>query len=563
MRNHLAVCLAACVLSLSAVSLAQIPVHAEEASQAFGHPGKDVHTSTPIKHLVVIFQENVSFDHYFGTYPYAANAAGEPAFYARPFTPRVNGLTAELLNHNPNQQNGDNGAGAINPFRLSRAQAATADQDHDYGPEQQAFHGGAMDLFPKYTGTGETLPGAPADENGIGQVMGYYDGNTVTALWNYAQWFALNDNSYNTTFGPSTPGALNLIAGQTNGITQTLNGTGEEIADGQGGLTLIGDADPIGDVCSSSTGNQVQMSGRNVGDLLNDAGITWGFFEGGFDLTQVNANGTTGCKRSTLSAVTKTTKADYIPHHQPFQYYASTANPTHARPTSVARIGHQGDAANHQYDMTDFYAAVEAGNFPAVSFLKAPGYQDGHAGYSDPLDEQQFIVHVINFLQQRPEWRDTAVVIAYDDSDGWYDHQAAPRVNASASAADALDGEGACKAHGTLAGTDSKGKPVQGRCGYGPRLPLLVVSPWARSNHVDHTLTDQVSITRFIEDNWLHGKRIGGGSFDAVAGSLEHMFDFYQPFTVHRRLLLDEQTGQPVKHPTPWPWAGLPQPHHG
>ena len=115
MRNHLAVCLAACVLSLSAVSLAQIPVHAEEASQAFGHPGKDVHTSTPIKHLVVIFQENVSFDHYFGTYPYAANAAGEPAFYARPFTPRVNGLTAELLNHNPNQQNGDNGAGAINP----------------------------------------------------------------------------------------------------------------------------------------------------------------------------------------------------------------------------------------------------------------------------------------------------------------------------------------------------------------------------------------------------------------------------------------------------------------
>ncbi|WP_081500652.1 phospholipase C [Dyella japonica] len=547
MRNKLAACLAACVLSASAISLAQIPVHAEEA-QGYGWRHGDVHTSTPIKHLVVIFQENVSFDHYFGTYPNAANAPGEPAFYARPFTPKVNGLTTALLANNPNKNNSANGTGAINPFRLSRAQSATADQDHDYGPEQQAFDGGAMDLFPAFTGSGETLPGAPADENGNGQVMGYYDGNTVTALWNYAQRFAMSDNSYNTTFGPSTPGAINLISGQTNGVTQTLNGTANEIADGQGGLTLVSDADPIGDVCSSPTGNQVQLGGKNVGDLLNQANITWGFFEGGFDLTQVNANGTTGCKRSTTSAVTQVKKADYIPHHQPFQYYVSTANPTHVRPTSTALIGHQGDAANHQYDLNDFYAAVEAGNFPAVSFLKASGYQDGHAGYSDPLDEQQFIVHVINFLQQQPDWRDTAVVIAYDDSDGWYDHQAAPRVNASATTEDALDGTGVCNARGTLPGVNSNGQPVQGRCGYGPRLPLLVISPWARSNHVDHTLTDQSSITRFIEDNWLHGERIGGGSFDAMAGSLDHLFDFFQPFPQHRKLILDEQTGQPVKH---------------
>nr|WP_233175866.1 alkaline phosphatase family protein [Dyella sp. ASV24] len=559
MRNNLAVCIAACVLSLSAVSLAQIPVHAETLADASWHHGGDVHTSTPIKHLVVIFQENVSFDHYFGTYPNAANGQGEPSFYARPFTPKVNGLSNALLINNPNKNNSANGTGAINPFRLSRAQAATADQDHDYGPEQQAFNGGAMDLFPKYTGSGEALPGAPADEEGNGQVMGYYDGNTVTAMWNYAQWFALNDNSYGSTFGPSTPGAINLVSGQTNGVTQSLNGSSVLVNDGQGGQTLVSDADPIGDVCSSPSGSQVQLGGKNVGDLLNSAGVTWGFFEGGFDLSTVNANGTTGCKRSTLSTVTQTNKADYIPHHQPFQYYASTANPTHVRPTSVAMIGHQGDAANHQYDTNDFYAAVEAGNFPAVSFIKAPGYQDGHAGYSDPLDEQQFIVHVINFLQKSPEWRDTAVVIAYDDSDGWYDHQAAPRVNASSTSSDALDGTGICNARGTLPGVNSNGQPAQGRCGFGPRLPLLVVSPWARSNHVDHTLTDQTSVTRFIEDNWLHGERLGGGSFDAVSGSLEHMFDFFQPFPEHRKLILDEQTGQPVKQPKPWPWAS--QPH--
>ncbi len=148
---------------------------------------------------------------------------------------------------------------------------------------------------------------------------------------------------------------------------------------------------------------------------------------------------------ATTSAVTSTTKADYIPHHEPFQYYKSTANPTHARPTSKTAIGTSSDeAANHQYDVHDFYDAINAGNYPAVSFLKAPGFQDGHAGYSDPLDEQAFVVTVINFLQQHADWEHTAVVILYDDSDGWYDHQMGPIVNQSATTADALTGTGAC-----------------------------------------------------------------------------------------------------------------------
>jgi phospholipase C len=139
------------------------------------------------------------------------------------------------------------------------------------------------------------------------------------------------------------------------------------------------------------------------------------------------------------------------------------------------------------------------------------------------------------------------VIIAYDDSDGWYDHQFSPRVNASASPLDALNGAGLCKASSTLPGVNSNGKPVQGRCGYGPRLPLLAISPWARINSVDHTQTDQTSIIRFIEDNWLHSERIGGGSFDAVAGSLGNLFDFLLPLPNSKTLILDEQTGEPVK----------------
>jgi len=512
-------------------------------------------TATPIKHLVIIFQENISFDHYFGTYPVALNPSGQPKFVARPGTPTVNGLTGALLNSNPNL-NPANGTGAANPFRLDRSQAATADQNHAYGSEQAAVHLGLMDLFPKEVGTAGPPPNAPPPVvTTKGLTMGYYDGNTVTALWNYAQHFAMSDNSYGTVFGPSTPGLLNLVSGQTNGLAAYLNGTGSETDGGNGSLTVVGDPDPIGDVCSAPTRNQVQMSGKNIGDLLNEAGVSWGSFMGGFDLTIKNANGTTGCLRSSTSAYTGTT-GDYIPHHAFFQYYESTLNAQHTRPSSVSEIGHDG-AANHEYDINDFFAAVKAGNFPAVSFLKAQAFQDGHAGYSNPLDEQTFLVNVINFLEKTPYWNDTAVVILYDDSDGWYDHQLGPIVNQSTSPADALTAPGACGNGSTaLPGPDPAANPhAQGRCGYGPRQPLLVVSPWAKENFVDHTVTDQTSILRFIEDNWLDGKRIGGGSFDALANSITSMLQFGHPDSdsegreSSRKLFLDPKTGQPTQSP--------------
>ena len=512
------------------------------------HDG-DGGTATPIKHVVVIFGENVSFDHYFGSYPNALNLKGEPPFHAADGTPSVNGFSPALLTANPNT-NPANGAGASNPFRLSPSQASTADQDHDYTPEQQAFDGGVMDLFPKFTGAGGTAnggTGSPAIFNTTGLVMGYYDGNTVTALWNYAQHFAMNDNSYDTNFGPSTPGALNLASGQTNGATNNVNGTGALIADGAGGLTDISDADPNGDVCSTSTGERFDMSGKNIGDLLNAAGVSWGFFQGGFDLTITNPNGTNGCKRSHTSAVTMITKGDYIQHHQPFQYYSSTANPMHTRPASIAEIGHDGPA-NHEYDTHDFFDAVSRGNFPAVSFLKAPGYQDAHAGYSDPLDEQTFVVNTINFLMKTPEWQSTLVIINYDDSDGWYDHQIGPIVNQSQTAADALTGTGYCGQSTTNILSGVTGSTAQGRCGYGPRLPYLVISPYAKENFVDHTTTDQSSTIRFIEDNWLGGERIGNGSFDAIAGDITNMLDFSHCRNEESILILSPTTGEVQGH---------------
>jgi phospholipase C len=506
--------------------------------------------ASPIKHLVIIFQENVSFDHYFGTYPKAANVSGEPAFHALPGTPgNINTLvTAHLLKKNPNKENPANGSGAANPFRLDITQAATADQHHGYTAEQGAFDNFAMDLFPLKTGSASS--GGSGTFYTKGQVMGYYDGNTVTALWNYAQHFAMSDNSFGTTFGPSTVGAINLISGQTNGgilpdgATLSSDGTydsGTLVRDGHGGWTDIGDDDPTGDVCSS--GNTFAMSGTNIGDLLNAKNITWGFFEGGFDLTIKNKNGTTGCDRTSTSSVTNVTKKDYAPHHEPFQYYASTANPDHKRPASVAAIGRAHDGTHHQYDIKDFFAALDNGNMPAVSFLKAPSFEDGHAGSSDPLDEQTFIVNTINKLEHSPEWKDTAVVILWDDSDGWYDHAHAVVNSSSIPDYDVLNGHD-CEAGKRREGVN--GKPVEGRCGYGMRQPLLVISPYAKANFVAHKRTDQTSVDRFIEDNWLGGARMGHGSFDATAGTLGTMFDFSKGN--NPKLVLDPTTGEPVKN---------------
>jgi phospholipase C len=514
-------------------------------------PQDNLATATPIKHVVVIFGENRSFDNYFGTYPTASNPAGEPVFTSAAGTPTVNGLTLALLKNNPNVTNASNIAAAtkagfpatdMNPFRLDRSQANTADMNHSYTPEQLAADNGLMDAFPANTGTASA--GGAGAFGTIAQVMGFFDGNTVTGLWNYAQNFAMNDNAYTNDYGPSTPGALGVVAGTTNGAV-TVNGPASVIPDGQGGFTLINDTDPAGDTCA--TGTTVRMTSKNIGDLLNAKGVTWGGFMGGFDLTAVNPNGTTGCQRSTFSSVLNSSSADYVQHHNWFQYYTTTANPLHTRPSSVAAIGgtdpldSTATPVHHEYDYNDFIAAVKAGNYPSVNYIKAPSVADSHPGNSDPLDEQAFVTNLVNFLQEQPDWKSTAVIVTYDDSDGWYDHRFGGVTTSSfdtatvesvnlpsktVTGADQLNGVGVCNVSGAQQGMGVNGGAVNGRCGPGTRIPFIVISPWAKVNFVDDTQISQASVIRFIEDNWLGGARIGGGSDDATAGVITNMFDF-------------------------------------
>ncbi|HEY3942777.1 MAG TPA: alkaline phosphatase family protein [Acidimicrobiales bacterium] len=581
------------------------------AGEFWGQGGSSsgTHTTTPIKHLVVIFDENVSFDHYFGTYPVAANPPGEPSFTAKPGTPSVIGLanqigpsgpTGPLLTSNPNESN---------PLRLDRSDAMTCDQDHGYTDEQKAADHGAEDLYAQNTGNNLTLTQCLASENaGLSKpsptpsgastnyaVMDYYDGNTVTSLWNYAQNFSMSDNAFGTTYGPSTPGALNVTSAQTYGalcgptsatindspctsppgydptdvVASALTTSAPSPSDPSGatsvtdqptaGLgTTYSDADPSFDVCSylpSADGGDgdtpaqtLTMGGANVGDELTTAGLTWGWFEGGFDDGYVPGHGTP----PTTAQICAEEHAnpggakvvDYIPHHEPFEYYASTANPMHVPPTSVAMVGHS-DQANHQYDTADFWAAADSGNLPDVSYLKAPAYQDGHAGYSDPLDEQTWLVDTINHLESLPSWSSTAVVLTWDDSDGWYDHVLGPTITGSATSLDALTNPGACGST-SIVPTTSAGAPEEGKCGVGPRLPFLVISPYAQRNSVSNTLIDQSSIVKFIETNWGL-PTLGNGAADQAAGSLDSLFNFQAP--IDPPLYLNPTTGEPWEGP--------------
>jgi phospholipase C len=463
-------------------------------------------TRSPIKHLVVLYDENESFDHYFGTYPSAANTDGSK-FYAKRGTPRVNGLSKSLLTNNPN---------AYNPERLTPAEALTCDQNHGYLAEQQAFDGGAMDKFVEFTQTDNCTGefGPP------GIVMDYYDGNTVTGLWNYAQNYAMSDNNYDTNFGPSTPGALNVISGSTGDGYAVDPTSGQPVADpssvsppnSKGLGTIFGDLDPAFDDCSDASHTATSpvgvMTGKNVGDLLNERHVTWGWFQGGFAPTSTSSKGYAVCGSSHAN-VGGATVADYSPHHNPFEYYKSTANPKHLPPSSEAMIG-KTDQANHQYDLSDFYTTLKDGNMPAVSYLKAAEYQDAHPGYSDPIDEQHFLVNTVNQIEKSKFWKSTAIVITYDDSDGWYDHQNSPRVNGSNTTQDAA----------VCTTTPVRIGDTPDRCGYGPRLPLVVISPYTQENYVSHNVTDQSSVVKFVEDNWLGGQSTGRGSFTNVAGSL-------------------------------------------
>ena len=398
-------------------------------ARADNDPAAKLVTQTPIKHVVVIFDENISFDHYFGTYPDAKPNLDGSNYFGTPKanTPAINGLTSTLLNNNPNLLHG-----GANPVRLDRSQAATCNNNNGYKKEQQAFDSGLLDNFTVTNVTtpcGFYLPTPPEQ-----LVMDYYDGNTVTALWNYAQNYAMSDNFFDTEFGTTVMGHMNLLSGQTNGLLITAgSGSAPSVTVANG--SIIANLQPTYDDCAAGITPNVVMTGKNVGDLMNAAGVSWGWFYGDF-LPVTTSGGVASCI------------GQYNSHYAPFDYYMSTANPHHVAQTNLSKVGSDTcsdfSCPNHNYDLTTFYNALAAGNLPAVTYLKFAENDTGHPADSTPLAEQTQIVTAVNAIEESPFWSDTAIMILYDDTGGWYDHVAGPIVNFSEDASNDAITPGSC-----------------------------------------------------------------------------------------------------------------------
>jgi phospholipase C len=487
-------------------------------------------TTTPIKHVVVIFDENETFDHYFGTYPYAANSdgttfcpaagtAGLPGSSQTVNTELDAGLVpASTLGAAVTAGNCSTYQGALpnpeagptppvantaapnpneyQPQRIPDTAAVTCDNNHSYTPEEEAEDGGKMDDFVQFTSANCTIPGVTGSSPGIG--MDYFDGNAVTGLWNYAQNYAMSDNSWDATFGPTMIGSINMF-GATNFSTLT-------------GSSYISNTNPVWDDIDGQSG---EMGGDNIGTLLNDKGVSWGWFEQGFSTPGTTVTNVNGGGAAMFSSI-----------YDAPDWWQSTSNEDHTAPASPSEIGFPGPA-NHQYDTPDFTDALNGtggATLPAVSFLRADEVNTGHPSVSDPLDEQKWITQDINSIEQSPYWPSTAIVIEYDDSDGYYDHQAPTIINSSNTGNDS-----AICTNAFAAGVPEIGGHSNS-CGPSQRLPFLVISPYAKHNYVDHSLTTQVSTLKFIEQNWGL-PTIGGATFDNLSqvGNLDSFFDWSHP----------------------------------
>ncbi|MCZ8517324.1 stalk domain-containing protein [Paenibacillus filicis] len=432
-------------------------------------------TSSPIKHTVVIFQENRSFDNYFGTYPYA------PGFKPLSGTPQdvrnfkyVAGN--EVRDVAGNVYNPDDNGNPVYPWHdAGNANVQEVDVNHNYADMISMINGGKMDKFYTMNSKGTTLNPTRGKLS-----MSYFDHNDIPAYWQYAQHFALADNYFQPVAGPSTPGALYLVAAQS--------GNGSAAANNKDPNSQItGDPTPKngpfgGD---NSAGLTYNLTYKNIGDELTDSNQSWAWYSGGWDAAKAATNATKPALDKTSLSTVSPEALKYSPHHNPFQYFQNYED---------------GKYDNNLKDYNNFTTDVANGTLPQVSFVKAGYGDDEHPGLGNQStpSAEDFTVKTINQIMNSPYWKDTAIIITYDESGGFYDHIAPP---AAVTTAD-------------------------GMVGNGPRIPALVISPYAKQNYVSHVQYDHTSILKFIETNYnlpaLNNR-------DAVANNLTDMFDLNNP----------------------------------
>jgi phospholipase C len=473
-----------------------------------------------VKHVFILFQENRSFDFYFGTYP------GADGLFSRPAS-EIAGFTQPIVNV-------DGAIGSISPFKipfsvtdingktvpLYPTDVGSVNHSHVAIARKLSLDANGVAQNNQYALAEEgvtVVEGKPSkfptlERKQFGElVMAHVDCDVAPFLWQYADRFTLFDQFFDTVIGPSGPNAIAMIAGQS-GETQWM--LHPELAKGANGtaLPMVANAHPYWSLAEDKAGNPARpepstdknhalnltfatlplsFMGKEIKqttaadynpafdlmdvqqDIEKIAGhgvpaINWGWYQQGYD-------------REPNDPVGIASHTGYVIHHNGPQYFGYVAdNPKasshmhglHEFFTDVARLKLPPSGV--------FYVRGGYGNIlgfppadPNPKLLNIFGGDDDHPGYSDSGISEALLAREIDAIAQSPYWKDSVILIAYDESDGLYDH-ARPRV----------------RSH------DAAGLPLD----QGPRIPFLVISPYGVSHAISHERTEHSSIIRFVDE---------------------------------------------------------------
>jgi phospholipase C len=462
-----------------------------------------------IRHIVVIYAENRSFDNLYGLFPGADGIAGATADQ---YTQVDNDGTP--LPHLPPVWKGKEPDPAFpknlpnRPFRIDAPpidlplSVPTRDLIHKFYQQQEQINGGRNNRFVAVSDAGALA-------------MGYYDG-TRLPLWKWAKDYTLADRFFMAAFGDSYINHFWLICACTprdpappaqqvaqlddrgwlkrraDSPVSALNGPaafvpGEFTADGYSLSTNQPPYQPSrvppaagGDprFADPSKGVLPPQTQKTIGDTLSAKGVSWAWYGGAWNTALKDGMQPASAKR-TVIATSEAGAPYFVTHHQPFNYFARFAPGTP-------------DRERHLKDYADLVAGIERGELPAVAFYKPQGTLNEHPGYANVLAGDQHVADLLAKIKSSPLWSSTAIIVTYDENGGFWDHVAPPRGD---------------------------------RWGPGTRIPAIIVSPYARKGHVDHTSYDTTSIIKFITLRYglepLAGVR-------ANAGDLTAAFDFSQ-----------------------------------
>ena len=452
-----------------------------------------------IQHIVVIYAENRSFDHLYGSFPGAdgiAQATAEEKTQVDRRGKPLPYLPPVYTNGKPDPRFPRRLANG--PFRIDappingRLDQVLPSPIHAYYQNREQIDGGKNDKFVAMSNVGAW-------------VMGYFDGSK-TRTWQWAREYTLADHFFMAAFGGSFLNHQWLICACTpvdrgaprndrprlddDGRLKTRPGSPASILQGPAQV-FDGRVTPDGYVVNTSQ-PPYQPSGlppapqgdldladpaknpvppqtqTTIGDTLSAKGVSWAWYAGGWNAALADGRQDAKAPRHVIYG-NEPGSANFLPHHQPFNYYARFAPGTK-------------DRAEHLKDGADFLADLDHGALPAVAFYEPAGRGD------ERIDE------LLRRIRASPLWPTTAVIVAYADNGGFWDHVPPP------------SGEG-----------------WGDRWGPGTRVPAIVVSPFAKKGYVDKARYDTTSIVKLITRRF-HLEPLPG--VRANAGDLTNAFDF-------------------------------------